>query len=58
MYIKAPNNVLKTMFSDEETRLRQGCQIFLGTTYQKGENIPNYHKIYRMHIKYTKIAVK
>jgi hypothetical protein len=23
----------------------QGCQIFLGTTYQNGKNIPNYHKI-------------
>jgi hypothetical protein len=25
-----------------------GCQIFFGTTYQNGENIPNDHKIYRM----------
>jgi ribosomal protein L27 len=24
----------------------QGCQIFLGTKYQNGENIPNGHKIY------------
>jgi hypothetical protein len=25
-----------------------GCQIFLGTIYQNGEKISNYHKIYRM----------
>jgi hypothetical protein len=25
----------------------QGCQIFLGTKYQNGENIPNNHKIYQ-----------
>jgi hypothetical protein len=30
----------------------QGCQIFLGPKYQNGENIPEYHKIYRMAIKY------
>jgi hypothetical protein len=24
---------------------KQGCQIFLGATYQNGENIPNYCKI-------------
>jgi hypothetical protein len=28
----------------------QGCQIFLGPKYQK--NIPNYHNIYQMAIKY------
>jgi hypothetical protein len=22
----------------------QGCQIFLGTKYQNGKNIPNYHE--------------
>jgi hypothetical protein len=27
---------------------RQGCQIFLGTTYQNGKNIPNDHKMYQM----------
>jgi hypothetical protein len=31
----------------------QGCQIFLGTTYQNGKNIPNGHKIYQMATKYT-----
>jgi hypothetical protein len=42
-------------------RLHQGCQIFIGTTYQKVEkytklpqNIPNCHKIYQMATKYTK----
>jgi hypothetical protein len=47
----------------------QGCQIFLGPKYQKGENIPNYQKytkwpqdnsndckIDQMGIKYTKIV--
>jgi hypothetical protein len=29
-----------------EASEEQGCQIFLGTTYQKGGNIPNYHYIY------------
>jgi hypothetical protein len=32
----------------------QGCQIFLGKTYQNGENLPTYHNIYQMSIKYTK----
>jgi hypothetical protein len=39
---------------------KQGCQIFLGTTYQNGnklpkspQNIPNGHKIYEMAVKYT-----
>jgi hypothetical protein len=43
------------------TRIVQGCQIFLGTTYQKGENVPNYHKIiqngpepYQNVVKYSK----
>jgi hypothetical protein len=32
----------------------QGCQIFRGTTYQNGENLPNDHKIYQMVVKYSK----
>jgi hypothetical protein len=28
--------------------LKQGCQIFLGTTYKKGTIIPYDHKIYHM----------
>jgi hypothetical protein len=32
----------------------QGCQIFRGTIYQNGENIPNDHKIYQSALKYTK----
>jgi hypothetical protein len=32
----------------------QGCQIFLGTTYQNVKNIPNNHKIFKMATKYTK----
>jgi hypothetical protein len=48
---------------------KQGCQIFLGTTYQNGkkyqlinnvykwpQNIPNGSKIYQMAIKYTNIC--
>jgi hypothetical protein len=31
---------------------RQGCQIFLGKTYQNGKNLPNDHKIYQMTTKY------
>jgi hypothetical protein len=27
------------------SRPNQGCQICLATSYQNGENIPNYHKI-------------
>jgi hypothetical protein len=34
--------------------LKQGCQIFLGTNYQNGKNIPNNHELYRMTIKYNK----
>jgi hypothetical protein len=47
--------------------IHQGCQIFLGTTYQKGENIPNNlryskwlqnipnsRKINQMTVKWTK----
>jgi hypothetical protein len=39
----------------------QGCQIFLGTTYQNGkkstkclQNLPNGHKLYQNVVKYTK----
>jgi hypothetical protein len=32
----------------------QGCQIFLGTIYQNGENIPNVHIIYQVSTIYTK----
>jgi hypothetical protein len=36
------------------TRAQQGCKIVLNTTYQKGKNIPDDHKVYQMTIKYTK----
>jgi hypothetical protein len=29
------------------------CQIFVGTKYQNGKNIPNYSELYRMSIKYN-----
>jgi hypothetical protein len=39
--------------------LNQGCQIFLGTTYQKGKIVPytiqNVHKIGLMAIKYINL---
>jgi hypothetical protein len=31
----------------------QGCQIFLGTMYQNGKNIPDNPEIYQMATKYT-----
>jgi hypothetical protein len=31
---------------------KQSCQIFLGATYQNGENVPNDHKLYEMATKY------
>jgi hypothetical protein len=31
----------------------QGCQMFLGTTYQNGKNIPNCHKLNQMATKYV-----
>jgi hypothetical protein len=35
-------------------RLLQGCQIFLGTTYQTGKKLPNDHEIYQIATKYAK----
>jgi hypothetical protein len=32
----------------------QGCQIVLGTTYQNGKNLTNYHKLHQWDIKYIK----
>jgi hypothetical protein len=34
----------------------QGSQIYVGTAYQNGKNIPNNHEIYQTAIKYTKRA--
>jgi hypothetical protein len=36
----------------------QGCQIFLGTTYQNRENLPNDHKMYQTGHKIFPIAIK
>jgi uncharacterized circularly permuted ATP-grasp superfamily protein len=33
--------------------VNQGCQIFLGITYQNGEKLAKDHKIYQMAIKYV-----
>jgi hypothetical protein len=37
----------------EPIRLEQGCQIFLGTIFQSGRNIPNDHKTFHMTGKLT-----
>jgi hypothetical protein len=34
--------------------LGQGCQIFLGTAYQNGKYIPNYHKLHQLATKHTR----
>jgi hypothetical protein len=39
-----------------DDNLDQGCQIFLGTIYQHGENIPNCHKIYQIATEYTRCS--
>jgi hypothetical protein len=47
-------NVAQSGHADGVVAVRkQGCQIFLGTTYQNGENIPNDHKMYKVAIKFT-----
>jgi hypothetical protein len=35
----------------------QGCQIFLGKTYQNGKNVPNAHNIYQLALLYTKLPL-
>jgi hypothetical protein len=46
-------------FKSWQAASRQACQIFLGTTYQNGANIPNYQEIYLTAIcKINQIAVK
>jgi hypothetical protein len=42
---KSPTN--KNYFL-ENWHADQGCQIYLGTTYQNGKNIPIDYKMYRM----------
>jgi hypothetical protein len=38
---------------------QQGCQIFLDTIHQNGENVPNYHYVdYQMAIIYTKFTLR
>jgi hypothetical protein len=41
-------------YLDSSQRLGQGCQIFRGTIYQNGENIPNDHKVHQSSINCTK----
>jgi hypothetical protein len=42
---KYRRNLVDQLFHGE-TAPPKGCQIFRGTIYQKGGNIPNDHKIY------------
>jgi hypothetical protein len=63
---KSSGNYSKTVFSfffsftlyigtlETEKASEQGCQIFLGTTYQNRKNTPNNHKISQRATKYTK----
>jgi hypothetical protein len=39
------------LFSKLSACEKEGCQIYLGTIYQNGENIPNGHKIYQSAIR-------
>jgi hypothetical protein len=43
-------------FGEKRERKRtqlKGCQIFLGTKYQNGKNIPNYHELYQFTTNYS-----
>jgi hypothetical protein len=47
-YREGATKILTTFFARvdmQPTSGAQGCQIFLGTTHQNGENIPNDQKI-------------
>jgi hypothetical protein len=44
---------LSALYERPSLSLQQGCQIFPGTTYQNGKNIPNNHNIYQWATKYT-----
>jgi hypothetical protein len=37
-----------------ESAICRVARIFLGTKYQNGKNIPNYHELYQLSIKYNK----
>jgi hypothetical protein len=39
-------------------RQQQGCQIFLGTTYQNGKNVLNNHKIFKTATKIDQMVIK
>jgi hypothetical protein len=38
-------NVAKNVWEKKTFGPAQGCQIFLGTTYQNGKNVPNNQQI-------------
>jgi hypothetical protein len=38
----------------KNTTLHQGCQIFIRTKYPNGKNVPNFHELHQMSIKYDK----
>jgi NAD+--asparagine ADP-ribosyltransferase len=58
---KLCSNTLEMKTRKDFQSWKQGCQIFLGATYQNGEkenklpqNMQNVNKIYQMAVKYTK----
>jgi hypothetical protein len=62
---KPPGNPVQKMSLLSEERSFQGCQIFLGKTYQNGknytklpQNIPNVHKLFQMAVKYCILSLK
>jgi hypothetical protein len=50
--LSQPQTFLQFRFKD--SAVPQGCQIFLGSKYQNGKNLPNDHKIYQIFSQYTK----
>jgi hypothetical protein len=52
--LSGPELLLICMHSDGFSLGKQGCQIFIGATYQNGKNIPNDYKLYQITLKYTK----
>jgi hypothetical protein len=37
--------------------VEQGCQIYLGPTFQNGQNIRNYRKIYQMAVNIPTLSI-
>jgi hypothetical protein len=50
----APRFPAKSVFPFRRASVTQGCQIFLGKTYQNGNYVPNRRKTYQIVVKYSK----